>query len=52
MEDILGVAKIPNIYLGCLKFLIYIYIFFFFCGGGGGGGGEQKMLGPSLHIYI
>ena len=35
MEDIFGVAKPSNIYLGklgCLKFMIYIYIFFF--GGG------------------
>ena len=32
MEDIYWVAKISNIYLGCLKFLI-----FFFLGGGGGG---------------
>ena len=23
MEDIFGVAKISNIYLGCLKFLIF-----------------------------
>ena len=30
MEDIYLVAKISNIYLGCLKFLI-----FFFLGGGG-----------------
>ena len=29
MEDIFRVAKISNIYLGCLKFLI------FFFGGGG-----------------
>ena len=35
MEDIFGVAKIVNMYLGCLKFLIF---FFFFFGGGGGGG--------------
>ena len=33
MEDIFGVAKISNIYLGCLKFML----FFFF----GGGGGER-----------
>ena len=33
MEDIFWVAKISNIYLECLKFLI----FFFFFGGGGGG---------------
>ena len=45
MEDIFWVAKISNIYLECLKFLI----FFFFLGGGGGGG-EQYMLGPSLHM--
>ena len=30
MEDIYWVAKISNIYLGCLKFLF----FFFFLGGG------------------
>ena len=35
MGDIFSVAKISNIFLGCLKFLIY----FFFWGGGGGGGG-------------
>ena len=35
MEDIYWVAKISNIYLGCLKFLIFF--FFFFLGGGGGG---------------
>ena len=32
MEDIFWVAKTSNIYLGCLK----IMIFFFFLGGGGG----------------
>ena len=31
MEDIFLVPKISNIYLGCMKFLI-----FFFWGGGGG----------------
>ena len=35
MEDIYWVAKISNIYLGCLKFLIFFFFFFF--GGGGGG---------------
>ena len=34
MGDIFWVAKISNIFLGCLKFLT-----FFFGGGGGGGGG-------------
>ena len=34
---IFGVAKISNIYLGCLIFLIFL-------------GGERKMLGPSLHM--
>ena len=37
MEDIFGVAKISNIYLGCLKFLIFF-------------GGERKMLGLSLRM--
>ena len=36
MTDIFWVAKISNIYLGCLKFLTF---FFFFFGGGGGVGG-------------
>ena len=31
MEDTFWVAKTSNIYLGCLKFII----FFFFWGGGG-----------------
>ena len=35
MGDILGVGKISNIALGCLKFLICFW-------------GERKMLGPSL----
>ena len=38
MEDIFGVAKTSDIYLGCLKFMIYI----FFLGGGGGGGGVEQ----------
>ena len=38
MEDIFGVAIVSNIYLGCLKFLI----FFFFLGGGGGGGVNRR----------
>ena len=33
MEDIFWVAKISNIFWGCLKFLIYFFW--------GGGGGEQ-----------
>ena len=37
MDDIFWVAKISNIYLGCLKFLIFL-------------GGERLMLGPSLLI--
>ena len=36
------VAKISNMFWGCLKFLIY----FFFLGGGG----EREMLGPSLRM--
>ena len=32
MELIFRVAKTKNIYLGCLKFMV----FFFFLGGGGG----------------
>ena len=28
MEDIFGVAKISNIYLGCFKFLIFFILFF------------------------
>ena len=32
-----GVAKISNIFLGCLKFLIFF-------------GGEGQMLGPSLRM--
>ena len=35
MGIFLGVAKITNIFLGCLKFLIFL-------------GGEWQMLGPSL----
>ena len=42
MGDILWVAKLSNIFCGCLKFLI----FFFFLGGGG----ERVMLGPSLRM--
>ena len=38
MEDIFWVAKTSDIYLGCLKFMIY----FFFLGGGGGGGGVEQ----------
>ena len=34
-----------NIFLGCLKFLIY-----FFFWGGGGAGGERKMRGRSLRM--
>ena len=34
MGDIFSVAKISNIFLGCLKFLIFFF-FFFFLGGGG-----------------
>ena len=37
MEDIFWVAKISNIFLGCLKFLIFF-------------GGEWQMLGPSLRM--
>ena len=37
MEDIFWFAKISNIYLGCLKFLIFF-------------GGEQWMLGPCLRM--
>ena len=33
MEDIYWVAKISNIYLGCLKFRVFFF-FFFFLGGG------------------
>ena len=33
MEDMFWVAKISNIYLGCMKFLISLR--------GGGGGGER-----------
>ena len=33
----LGVAKISNIFLGCLKFLIFLW-------------GEGQMLGPSLRM--
>ena len=29
------VAKISNIFLGCLKFLFFFFFFFFFWGGGG-----------------
>ena len=47
MGDILGGGgKISNV-SGCLKFLIYKYIFFFL---GGGGGGERLMQGPSLRM--
>ena len=35
--DIFGVAKISNIFLGCLKFLIFFW-------------GERWMLGPSLRM--
>ena len=37
MEDNFWVAKISNIYLGCLKFSVIL-------------GGEQYMLGPSLRM--
>ena len=37
MEDIFAVAKISSIYLGCLKFFIFL-------------GGEWEMLGPSLRM--
>ena len=37
MWDIFGVAKISNIFWGCLKFLIFFW-------------GEWQMLGPSLHM--
>ena len=37
MRDIFGVAKISNIFWGCLKFLIFF-------------GGEWQMLGPSLRM--
>ena len=37
MGDILGVAKISDIFLGCLKFMIFF-------------GGEWLMLGPSLRM--
>ena len=42
MRIFFGVAKISNIFLGCLKFQIFF--------GGGGGGGEGQMLGPSLRM--
>ena len=39
MEDIFWVAKISNIYSGCLKFLIFLR-------------GERLMLGPSVCMKI
>ena len=39
MEDIFWVAYTSDIYLGCLKFIIFLFLFlllFFFLGGGGG----------------
>ena len=44
MGALFWVAKISNIFCGCLKFSI------FFFGGGGGGGGERQVLGPSLRM--
>ena len=35
MEDFVWVAKISNIYLGCLKILVFCFLNFFFGGGGG-----------------
>ena len=42
-----GLLKFQIFFLGCLKFLIYLFFFFFFFffggggGGGAGGGGER-----------
>ena len=34
MGDIFWVSKISNMFLGCMKILIYFFFFFFFGGGG------------------
>ena len=38
MGNIFWVAKMLNIFGGCLKFLVFFFFFFFW---GGGGGGER-----------